>query len=109
MSKQLNLLEVVRDGPTRKQRMEAFKKAHGIETHYAGKGWLKEDGPWIAICLPQCRKALAEYGATHADNLFDLFAKYCRLMDDWDLIGYGGTEREAIRKLSEINHKPCDL
>lgn len=72
-----------------------------IETHYAGKGWPKDEGPWMAMLMPAARKM--GYGATETSTLFDVMMKVGRLTDEAEISVYGSTEREAVERLAEIH------
>lgn len=100
------LLDVPKDSPSRKQRMEAFKAKHQIQTHSAGK--TDDDLPkWMAGHLPSCRKL--GYGCTATSDLFECAARVCRLMDEAGYVAYADTEREAILELCGNLDIPCDL
>lgn len=102
-----NLLDVPKDSPTRKERIEAFKKKHGIWTYYVA-GQPKEC-PWDAMLVPKAVEALAGYGVKPDTHPIELISGYCRLLDEWNLLVSGKTEREAIRTLCEHNEIPCEL
>lgn len=101
------LFNVPKDRPSRKERIKAFKQLHGIETHYAGKGWGKENHPWSACLMPAARTF--GYGVTETSDLFDVVSKVARLLEEAGVLVTGETEREAIRTLCENNKIPCDL
>lgn len=103
------LFEVPKTHPSKKEKMEAFKKLHGIETHYAGKGWTREDHPWSACLMPRAREIAAPYVKEENPNLFDLVANAARLLEEAGVLVTGETERDAIRNLCEDNKIQCDL
>lgn len=86
------LLEVPKTHPTAKERLNAFKVRHQIET-------LAMPGPsdplkWCAVHLPTARTF--GYGVTAESSICDCVAKVGRLLDESGVMGYGHTEREAI-------------
>lgn len=102
------LLDVPKSAPSLKERIEAFKKAHSIETHSAGVKWRTEEyKPWCACHMPTARTF--GYGVTAESDLFDCISKVCRLLDEAGVIGYGDTEREAIRNACAAVNIHCDL
>lgn len=101
------LIDVPKDSPSKRERLEAFKKLHGIWTHNAG--YEPKDEPWSALALNQSAVALNGYGVKPADSPLDIIAGYCRLLDEWNLLVTGETEREAIRTLCEKNGIVFDL
>lgn len=102
------LLDVPKDSPNHKERIEEFKKRNGIETHSAGVKWRTEDfKPWCACHMPTARKF--GYGVTAESDLFDCISKVGRLLDDSGVLGYGDTEREAVRAVCDAVNIPCDL
>lgn len=92
--KQLRLMDVPKDSPTHRERLDAIKREFGIETH--DSEWTGEMR-WLAAHMPSCRKL--GYGVTETSDLFDCVSKVCRLMDESGCCDYGETEREAIRQL----------
>ncbi len=96
-----NLLDVPKDRPTRKERLEAFKIKHGIWTHNAGPslGIL----PWCAVLVPNARRSLKGYSVPAAAHPIDLIAGYGRLLEEWSLMVEGPTEHETISHLCTIN------
>lgn len=96
-----NLLDVPKTAPSRKEKLEAFKKQHGIETHYApGLGWL-------AMHLPSARKF--GYGITEESTMFDCEMKVGRLLMEAGVTDTGETEREAVRMVCTNLDIPCPL
>lgn len=84
------LIDVPRTGPSRRQKLAAFKREHGIETHHVPGA---EDG-WCAAHLPSARRL--GYGVEPTDDLPACAAKVGMLMDEAGIAAYGNTEREAI-------------
>jgi hypothetical protein len=91
-AKHPTLFDVPKDSPSRQQRLDVFKKQHGIETHRAlGK---PSEWPWMAAHLPSARSF--GYGVTPQSDLFDCVMKVGRLMDESGVASYGRTEAEAV-------------
>jgi len=93
----------------RRANLKAIKREHGIETH---RSTSVETDAWMAICRPQIVKALSGYETEKAlqeMSMFDLFAGYCRLIEEWKLVAYGDTEAEAMLNLCRDNNIPADL
>lgn len=89
------------------RKVEAFKAAYQIETHYCGSF---PENPWLAIHLPSARKF--GYGLTERSDLFDCVSKVGRLLDESGIAGYGDTEADAIIqtcKACGITVLPSDL
>lgn len=106
--KQPKLLDVPKCAPSLKERIEAFKAKHSIETHCAGVKWRTGDFmPWVACHMPTARQY--GYGVTAESDLFDCISKVGRLLDESGVMGYGDTEREAIRATCETVNIPCEL
>lgn len=98
-----NLLDVPKDSPSRKERLEAFKAKHGVWTH---NSHLPPEGePWSALLVPKARLAMDEPTA----EPMKLIAGYCSLLDEMDLLVTGKTQREAIQTLCEKNGIAFDL
>ena len=68
----------------------------GILTHHAD---IDED-PWIAVSMKVCIARIS-YPLTHEEqtNVGELFASYCRLLDEGNMVGYGSTREAAIEDL----------
>lgn len=98
-SKQLYLIEVDREHPTRKERIEAFKAGSVIFTHYAGKNWGRKNRPWSAFLVP--------VGSTK--HPVELIAERCCCYEESGQLVTGETEVEAIMKLCALNEIRCDL
>ena len=95
-AKHPTLFDVPKDSPSRKERLDAFKSANGIETHHT-PGMTREEGPWMACHMPTARTA--GYGVTETSDLFDVVMHVGMLLDDAGVITYGATEREAVEEL----------
>lgn len=100
------LLDVPKDSPTRREKIQAFKAKHEIQTHSAGKRG-DDLQQWMAGHLPSCRSL--GYGCTPTSDLFECASHVCRLMDEAGYVAYADTEREAIRELCDNLGIPCDL
>lgn len=109
-SKVAKLIDVPKDSPTRKQRVEAFKKEHGIWTHGNKKNGVG-DHAWDALSVLHAHAGLDGYGLTEIQRLepMALVSAYCRLLDEWGLLVTGETEVKAIRTLCRNIDLPCDL
>lgn len=92
-----NLLDVPKTGLSRRQKIRAFKKEHGIETH-CGSGW-------VAAHLPSAREF--GYGCTEDSDLFECFSHVGRLMDESGVASYGLTEMQAIRAVCAVVKIAC--
>lgn len=87
------LIEVPKDSPTRKQKLNAFKKAFGIWTHYAAH--MPPDERWIALNVSTARKFWNEPDMSP----WDLISNYCRVLEEQGLLEEGKSERDAIAKI----------
>jgi len=68
-----------------------------IMTHHAD---IDED-PWLAVSMKVCKSRLEVHDLT-TDEKTDvglLFAGYCRLLDEGNMVGYGSTKEAAIEDL----------
>lgn len=99
------LLNVPKDRPSRKERINEFKKLHNIVTLKSSLP--RKDEPWFACLMTSARKF--GYGVTEQSDLFDCVAKVGRLMEESGVLVTGETEADAIRTLCENNKIPCDL
>ena len=83
----------------RQEEIDAWKEQHGVWTfHTSGM-----DEPWVAVCLPKAHEALSGYGLS-PDELakpIELFAGYCRLLDEAGLSASGETEAETCEQLAK--------
>jgi len=83
----------------RKERIEAYKKEHDIETHNAAFR-KRSDHPWSACWMKAARKI--EYlGILPTDGIAEACAKGCRILEEQDLLVTGETERGALRELAD--------
>lgn len=104
MGNQLALLEVQKTHPSRREQLNAFKERQGVYTHHA-KHRPRAEHPWSALLVPRARKRLAGYlEAGDQNDPFSLIAGYCRLLEEWDLLVTGETERDAIERLCLANN-----
>jgi hypothetical protein len=102
-----NLFDVPKDSPTRKERIEAFKKSNGIKTHNCG-GFADDEYPrWTAAHMPSIYKL--GYGVKEGMSLGECGALVGRLIDEAGLAAYGKTERDAILRLCVQLGIPFDL
>lgn len=92
-SEQAVLIDVPPDGPTRAERIEAFKKAHNILT-------LEGCDDWIAL-IP--------FREDEGKSIFDCIAQSCRLYDEAGQSATGQTEDGAIITLCEQQKITCPL
>lgn len=98
------LFDVPATRPSHARRLHIFKRENCIETHDGGSPDLSR---WMAAHMPSCRRL--GYGNTPQSSLFDCVANTCRLMDEAGLVGYGRTEREAVRELCEQIGQPFTI
>lgn len=101
--KQPTLFDVPKDSPSRRERIEAFKKQHQIVTFGS-----RRNG-WSGMLVGHALKALHGYGVTDQTTWFDIFSGYCRLLDERDLLVSAPTELAAIRDLCALNEIACPL
>lgn len=102
-----NLIDVPKDSPTRKERLQAFKAKHGIQTHCAGPN-CERDIRWLAVLFDESWKRWSVY-CKGDKTLFGLMAGACRLVDESEYSGYGPSELSAIRQLCTLNNIPFQL
>lgn len=107
--KTLNLFDnqtmsAIKTHPTRKEAIEAFKKANCIWTYHTD-GMTKLEEPWIALLT---HKARVQWEEPNMDE-FELIANYCCALDGQHLLTTGETEAKAIKKLCKLNNITCDL
>jgi hypothetical protein len=96
-----------RRSAVRAAEVKAFKQAHDIETHNAGKGF--GPGKWSAIHWPTVRKCPYYEKGAH-DTMFDAIAGLCRVLEEeMHCLTEGDTEREAIRELCHNLGITCTL
>lgn len=101
------LIDVPKDSPSRQQKLNALKRALGIETHYA-KHLAREDLRWSACHIPTARKIGKDYGYD-IPNLYEAIAKVCRLLEERGVLVNGISERDAVRTLCENIGVPMQL
>jgi hypothetical protein len=101
-----NLLDVPKTGLSAREKLRAFKAAHGIETKHC-PGMTRKEHPWLACLMPAARQF--GYGVTAESDLFDCVEKVGRLLDEAGVLVTGETERDALRRLCECNDIPCAL
>lgn len=102
------LLIVPKSGPTKRERLQQFKKEHGIFCHDCGQK--DYDNRWTACLLQQCHKQFLMYcrgetkeGMPEEELFFVLISHACRLMDESGLMISAATEMEALRVLCHEN------
>jgi hypothetical protein len=103
MKPQLDLFKAAKTGPTKREKIDAFKREHSIWTYGSNKF------QWDAILVGKSRELLKEYGVTDQTDPFELIASYCRLIEEADLMATGASEIGAIRELCYRNNIPCPL
>jgi hypothetical protein len=103
MKPQLDLFNVPKMGPTRREKLDAFKKEHDIAVVGSNKY------QWSALLMTHARKRLKGYGVKKSADAWDLIAGYCRLLEETNLIITGPSEIGAIRELCHRNNIPCPL
>ncbi len=103
MKPQLDLFKAAKTGPTKREKIDAFKKEHNIWTYGSNKY------QWDAILVGKTREILKGYGVTDKTEPFELVASYCRLIKEADLLVTGAGEISAIRELCYRNNIPCHL
>ena len=81
--------------PKRKMEREWMEEC-GILTHCAD---IDED-PWLAVSMKVCMARIS-YPLTREEqtNVGELFASYCSLLDEGNMVGYGSTREAAIEDL----------
>lgn len=102
------LFNLPKMGPTKREKIEQFKKQHGIWTHKSGVP--RKNDPWCALLSPKTIEVLFRYGDVTKDtHPVEIIAGYCRLLDESGLLVCGMTEVEAIRTLCTINKIDCPI
>jgi len=99
-----NLIDVPKDSPTRKERIEAFKKQHGIQTHDGG--YPGEDR-WLATLFDDAWKRYSGY--CKEKTLFGLMEGACRLVEEAGLCSTARSEITAVRELCRMNKISCPI
>lgn len=105
--KTLTLINVPKTHPSRKEKLDAFKLKHGIETHTAG--WDRKDFPWCACLMPKAKEIAGPYMRGDKPDLFNLVAHAGRLLEEAGVLVTGETERMAVGTLCEENGIPFEL
>ena len=77
-------------GPTRQERLDAFKSRLQIETMHSPDC----KPPWMALAMEGARRAA--WGSTDKSTMAELVALAGDNLDAWALTGYGETELEAV-------------
>jgi hypothetical protein len=103
MKPQLDLFTTPKTGPTKREKLEAFKKQHDIDVVGSNKY------QWDALLMAHARERLKGYGVKRSADAIDLIAGYCRLLEESDLLVTGSSEIGAIRELCHRNNIPCPL
>lgn len=103
-----NLFDVPKDAPTRKERLNAFKFANDIETHYC-KVFEDEHLPWMACKMDSARQIREPYRNSKDESLGSIMADVCRLLEEAGVIAEGKTERDSIIRLCENLDITCNL
>lgn len=105
-----NLFNVPKDRPTRKERIEAFKREHGIWT-YGDKKNRVGDHAWDAMSVTLACERLSGYDLSEEvrKEPIMLIAGYCRLLEEMGILVTGQTEVEAIRVLCVNIGIVCEL
>jgi hypothetical protein len=106
--KTLNLLEVPKDRPSKRELLHDFMARHKIETSHC-KGLPREDYPWLACLMPRARQLGRCYGVSETASLMECYSKVGRLLDDAEVTTYGRTEREAVEALCVANKIAFEL
>lgn len=98
-----NLFDVPKDRPTRKERLESFKSRHSIYTYGA------RHAGFDALLVPRARGMLSDYDDAATCSPIELISKYCRLLEEANLLVSGDTERGAIKEICRLNNIVFDL
>lgn len=103
-----NLIEV--PATKRLTKLEALKSTSGIATFHSSH-LAREDHPWIACHMPSAREISKSHGDTDFDliSLPEMFARYCRLLDENGIEATGETETDAVFNLCVKQNIPCVL
>lgn len=101
-----NLFDVPKDSPTRKERIEAFKIANDIETHYSDA---LPEWPWIAVKMDLARDVREPYRTCDDNSMGAVMADVCRLLDEAGICADGKTEASAIQKLCANLELVCTI
>ncbi len=95
--------------PRSKTKLELAKEKHSVETFHSDLPI--EDHPWIACHMPTARRIAQQYEGVSvaAWSLPELFAGYCRLIEESGAEATGETEVDAVLALCFKMHLPCIL
>jgi len=103
------LIHVPKSSPSKRDRLQSFKKEHRIFTHDCREKYLEYR--WCAALLNQSLERFGCYckGEAEADlpdsELFMILLMHaCRLMDESCLMVTGANEMQALRLLCEENN-----
>lgn len=99
MSKQPLLLDVPKDSPTTRERLEMFKSIFNIWTFNSGRCGLEE--PWAALFLNPKPK--------HYTHPMEWIAAEAQHLEDIQVLCYGRTEREAVSRVCQAQEIPFGL
>lgn len=95
---QIPLLTVPVDSPTRKQRLDQFKKLHGIETMHSPH-MKPDEHPWCAMHWLSAKLIGEKYGNALPFVMFDYIRAMCRPLEENGILVTGRTEADAVRRL----------
>ena len=93
------LFEVPTTSPSKRVKLTAFKRAHGIQTHHAPH-MQREDEPWLAI-IP--------FDEDQGKTIGTIMAESCRMYEESGYCATGTGELTAVRKLCEQRRIACSL
>lgn len=99
--RQLKLLDVPADVPAQTEslraRLTAFKKEHGILTHYNKH------------CRPVQWMALLPFADDNGKSIAEICAESVGLYEECDRVVTGGGELSVVRELARLNRIDCPL
>lgn len=105
MKKQPLLLEVPKSSPSRRERLEAFKAANGIEVCYLNG----VECPFTAVHMPSAKAMKAELGDAFEDELGEYIWHYGSRLEDVGIVVNGNSEIWVVRELCSNLEIPCPL
>lgn len=109
MTDQLLLLDVPKDSPSHKERIDAFKAKIGIWTA-AMKGESTREFPkWCAMLLPSNSVGIKYHHYGKTEEPWELISSSCRILEEGGYMTFGHTERDALETLCDENKIPFDL
>lgn len=88
-------------GPSAKDKLDAFKSANQIESRNCGTGYKRGEGKWMALHLPTGRRVGSGYGVSDTADLVECAMKVSSLLEDAGYVGYGDTELESVREAAK--------